>query len=167
MPGSVASGCAQEVGGSHFRTLSLLLIVLWDPQTKAILAAQARPRRGVAGGRSSRNHGGSHVSKLPSRTYWYFGEDRKPGLKKKKKKAVPLERARWRESIKMTPARLHPREHPVGPKCVSSQIDACPSGLRFADWQTPLHTRFGRHSIHAPSGPGLGESMQALVLTVL
>lgn len=86
MPGSVASGCAQEVGGSHFRTLSLLLIVLWDPQTKAILAAQARPRRGVAGGRSSRNHGGSHVSKLPSRTYWYFGEDRKPGLKKKKKK---------------------------------------------------------------------------------
>lgn len=88
-------------------------------------------------------------------------------LKKKKKKAVPLERARWRESIKMTPTRLHPREHPVGPKCVSSQIDACPSGLRFADWQTPLHTRFGRHSIHAPSGPGLGESMQALVLTVL
>lgn len=48
----------------------------------------------VAG--SSRDHGGSHVSKVPSRTYWYFGEDRKPGLKKKKK-VVPLERARRRE----------------------------------------------------------------------
>lgn len=68
---------------------------------------------------------------------------RKPGLKKK---WISQKEQRWRGSLKMGTASLHPREHPAGPECVSKQMPApqaealdSQKGLTHSDSLAPRH----------------------------
>lgn len=86
---------------------------------------------------------------------------RKPRLKKKRKRKkkremVCPERAKWRETMKMAPACLHPREHPAGPTCMSNQ-EPTPQVVapQLSRWSSPTPSLGASASVlHAGSRPG-------------